>query len=79
MTKTSNVTLEDTLARLEALISTLEEEGASLEGSLAAFEQGVKMTRDAQAILLEAEQRVQLLMEKDGAPTAKPMQIKGEV
>jgi exodeoxyribonuclease VII small subunit len=78
MTKNSNVTLEDTLARLEALISTLEEDGASLEDSLAAFEQGVKLTREAQAVLLEAEQRVQLLMEKDGALTAKPLQIKDE-
>ena len=78
MTKTSNVTLEDTLSRLEALISTLEEEGASLEDSLTAFEQGVQLTREAQAALLEAEQRVQLLVEKDGALTTKPLLTKDE-
>jgi exodeoxyribonuclease VII small subunit len=78
MTKTSKTTLEDTLSQLESLISKLDEEGVSLEDSLAAFEQGIKLARDAQTALQEAEQRVQLLMEKDGGTAIEPLQINDE-
>jgi exodeoxyribonuclease VII small subunit len=75
MTKTSSTTLEDTLSRLESLISKLDGEGVSLEDSLAAFEQGIKLAREAQTALRDAEQRVQLLMEKNGDVAVEPLQV----
>ncbi|AMD00039.1 MULTISPECIES: exodeoxyribonuclease VII small subunit [Halomonas] len=52
-----------TVERLEQLVERLESGELSLEGSLAAFEQGVRLTRDAQRRLDEAELRVRTLVE----------------
>ena len=59
---------EDTLSQLDALITKIDDEAVSLDDSLAAFEQGIKLTREAQRVLEEAEQRIRLLLEKDGKP-----------
>nr|WP_163504191.1 exodeoxyribonuclease VII small subunit [Halomonas socia] len=53
-----------TLERLEALVAQLESGSLSLEDSLAAFEQGVGLTRDAQQRLDAAELRVRQLVEQ---------------
>ncbi|EPC00911.1 hypothetical protein L861_05790 [Litchfieldella anticariensis FP35 = DSM 16096] len=53
-----------TLERLEALVNQLESGELSLEDSLAAFEQGVNLTRDAQRRLDEAELKVRALIEQ---------------
>jgi exodeoxyribonuclease VII small subunit len=58
------IDFEKSLAALEAIVHQLEDGDLSLEESLAAFEQGVKLTRECQAALDAAEQRVQLLMEQ---------------
>ncbi|MBB3190171.1 exodeoxyribonuclease VII small subunit [Halomonas cerina] len=52
-----------TIERLEALVERLESGELSLEGSLSAFEQGVRLTREAQRRLDEAELRVRSLTE----------------
>ncbi len=63
-----NITqFEETLASLEALVEQLEKGDLSLEESLKSFEQGVKLTRACQTALQEAEQKVQILLEKNGA------------
>ncbi|MFT5710288.1 MAG: exodeoxyribonuclease VII small subunit [Halioglobus sp.] len=72
MAKSHTKSLEDTFAHLETLISKMDDKGASLEDSLRAFEEGVKLTSEAQQTLLEAEQRVQLLVDKDNSLAAEP-------
>lgn len=62
------VDFESALNELEALVSSMEEGDLSLEESLAAFEKGIKLTRECQSMLSSAEQRVQQLMEKNGEP-----------
>ena len=57
---------EQALTQLEELVNKMEGGDLSLEESLQAFEQGVKLTRDAQAKLDAAEQRVKVLMEEQG-------------
>ena len=62
-----------TLERLEALVGQLEAGELTLEASLAAFEQGVRLTRDAQRRLDAAELKVQALVEQpDGRFDATP-------
>lgn len=60
---------EASLDKLEGLIEKLESEDISLEDSLKAFEEGVKLTQSAQKALGEAEQKIRVLVDKDGAPT----------
>lgn len=53
----------DTVEQLELLVQQLESGTLSLEDSLAAFEQGVRLTSEAQRRLDEAELRVRTLTE----------------
>ena len=57
---------EHSLAELQTLVERLESGELSLEDSLGAFEQGIRLTRDCQASLAQAEQKVQQLLERDG-------------
>ncbi|MNH36895.1 Exodeoxyribonuclease 7 small subunit [compost metagenome] len=50
----------------------------SLEESLAAFEQGIALTRDCQGALAQAEQKVQILLERDGELAAQPFDAEPE-
>ena len=65
--KTKPKGLEQNLAELEALVQRLEEGELSLEAALKEFEKGVKLTRECQAALQEAGQKVEILMQKDAA------------
>jgi exodeoxyribonuclease VII small subunit len=69
-----------TLTELEALANRLEDNDTPLEQSLQDFEKGVQLIRHAQKSLLEAEQKVQLLLEKNGAPVTAPLDkiVEGE-
>ena len=57
---------EQSLSELQTLVERLESGELSLEDSLGAFEQGIRLTRDCQAALAQAEQKVQQLLERDG-------------
>ena len=58
--------IEHSLAELQTLVERLESGELSLEDSLTAFEQGIGLTRECQAALAQAEQKVQILLERDG-------------
>lgn len=64
--KKKAVDFEQALQELEQLVTGMEQGDMSLEDSLKAFEAGIKLTRDCQARLSEAEQKVQLLLEEQG-------------
>lgn len=72
MARKPKVDFEKSLGALEAIVHQLEDGELSLEQSLAAFEQGVKLTRECQGALGEAEQRVQQLVNRDGESTLEP-------
>ena len=56
---------EQTLEELETLVRKLEQGELSLEESLKAFERGVRLTRECQASLRAAEQRVEQVTRTD--------------
>jgi len=59
---------EQSLAELEAIVDKLEAGDLSLDESLKQFERGVQLTRVCQTALKQAEQKVEILMRKSGAP-----------
>jgi exodeoxyribonuclease VII small subunit len=68
------ITIEQRLARLEAIVSELENEPLELARALALFEEGVACLRAAAGTLSEAEARVQKLTElADGAFSVEPL------
>ena len=60
------VDFEEALDQLEELVEDMENGDLSLEESLKAFEQGIKLTRECQSALTQAEQKVQMLIEENG-------------
>lgn len=63
---------EQALVELERVVSAMEAGNMPLEESLKAFEQGVRLTRECQQALLEAEQKVELLLKSDKGIATKP-------
>jgi exodeoxyribonuclease VII small subunit len=68
---------DHTLSSLESTIEKLENNETNLEDALKSFEEGIVLTRHAQAILREAEQRVQLLT-ADESDSPKPQGFSNE-
>ncbi|MDX8402195.1 MAG: exodeoxyribonuclease VII small subunit [Mariprofundaceae bacterium] len=60
-----SMSFEEALAALTKLVERLESGEMPLEESVAAFERGVKLSRRCEALLDEAEQRLQLLSGKE--------------
>ncbi len=68
-----SVDFEQSIAELEALVDALESGDLSLEDSLKTFEKGVKITRECQTALKDAEKKVEILSrDNQGEITATP-------
>ncbi|OBW90865.1 exodeoxyribonuclease VII small subunit [Gallibacterium salpingitidis] len=63
--KEQPVSFENALTELEAVVNRLEQGDLNLEDALAQFELGVNLAKQAQERLTNAEQRVQILLEKN--------------
>jgi len=72
--KPAKFNFEDALENLAELVEAMEEGELSLEESLKAFEQGIKLTRECQVALKNAEQKVQLLVNSDDIPESEPFE-----
>lgn len=55
---------EENLNELDTIVTQLESNQLSLEEALKAFEKGVKLSNECQSVLTKAEQKVQILLEK---------------
>jgi len=69
---------EKSLEQLEAIVERMEKGELSLEQSLEAFEEGVKLTRNCQQTLRKAEQRVSELLEENGELKKRPFDGKDD-
>lgn len=58
---TEAMSFEQALNRLSTLVEKLESGQMPLEESVAAFEEGVKLSRRCESLLDQAEQRLQVL------------------
>lgn len=67
--KSAAFDFEKSLAELEAIVERMEKADLSLEESLSQFERGVKLTKACQNALAEAEQKIKILIEKNGEQT----------
>jgi exodeoxyribonuclease VII small subunit len=61
---------ESSLEELEALVERLEQGDLPLEDALRSFERGVALTRQCQAVLATAQQKVDILLAQ-GGPAAE--------
>jgi exodeoxyribonuclease VII small subunit len=63
---------EAALDELEKLVARMEEGDLSLEDTLKQFERGIDLTRQCQKALADAEQKVEILVEKAGHTEVEP-------
>jgi exodeoxyribonuclease VII small subunit len=66
--------LEQSLEDLEQLVEKLESGDLSLEQALAEFERGIKLTRQCQSALKEAEQKVEILLKNTADAEPEPFE-----
>ena len=58
--------LDKSLEQLETLVDELESGDLPLETAMKKFEEGIKLTRQCQSALKDAEQRVEILLKSAG-------------
>jgi len=76
--KRDSTNFEQSLRELEALVERMEQGDLSLEESVKAFERGIELSRRCERALDEAEQKVQILTEKNGQPSTTPFPTDAE-
>ena len=64
-TKKNNKSIEARLSELEAILEELESGDLELDQALKRFEQGVKLSRDCQKTLEDAEMKIKILMDNE--------------
>ena len=69
--KTEKINFESAIKELESLVEQMEQGDITLEQSLENFERGIELTRACQKALQEAEQKVQILTQKQGEETVE--------
>ncbi len=63
---------EEALERLEEIVKKMEAGEMTLEESLKAFEEGIRLSRLCAKKLDEADRRVEILLRQDGEIVPKP-------
>ncbi len=68
-------TFEASLEALEQIVRELEEGDLALEKSLELFEQGIRLSRECQERLSQAERRIEVLLrDNQGRPVVAPFE-----
>ena len=73
-TKPKTVDFEQSLVELEALVAKLEQGDVPLEEALKSFERGVALTRQCQTALRSAQQKVEVLLARNGNEEVAPFE-----
>ncbi len=66
MTKSKKPSFEEAIEELEQIVSKMEQGDLPLEEALSSFERGVQLANLSQLKLKQAEQKVKVLVEKNG-------------
>ena len=65
MQKPENISFEQSINELESIVNDLEQGDLSLEDSMTLFERGLNLSQASQEKLSQAEQKIQILLNKD--------------
>lgn len=62
----ANTNFEKNMSDLENIVTELEKGDLNLDESISKFEEGIKISKECNKILEEAEKKITILLEKDG-------------
>ncbi len=57
---------EENIENLETIVKELEKGDLNLDDSISKFEQGIKIAKECNKMLEDAEKKITILLEKDG-------------
>ncbi|MEI3395305.1 MAG: exodeoxyribonuclease VII small subunit [Clostridia bacterium] len=57
---------EENMEKLEEIVTELEKGDLNLDSSISKFEEGIKISKECNKILEEAEKKITILLQKDG-------------
>lgn len=60
------ISFENNIENLEKIVLDLEKGELSLDASISKFEEGIKISKECNKMLEEAEKKITILLEKDG-------------
>jgi|MudIll2142460700_1097286.scaffolds.fasta_scaffold201566_2 exodeoxyribonuclease VII small subunit len=72
------ISFEDKLAELETIVEKLEKGQLSLDESLELFEHGIILSRECNAMLKSARQKVEKLIEEDNGTKSEDFALPNE-
>ena len=61
-----NKNFEEQMAELEKIVTELEKGDLSLDESVAKYEEGIKLSKECNEVLEEAEKKITILVNQDG-------------
>lgn len=64
--KMEKLNFEESMQKLEKIASELEKGDLSLEESLTKFEEGMKLSKECNEIIENAEKKITILLQKEG-------------
>lgn len=62
----SKENFEESMKKLESIVTELETSNLSLDESVSKFEEGMKLSKQCNKMLEEAEKKITILLENDG-------------
>jgi len=76
--KIENLSFEESLSELEIIVHNLEQGALSLEDSMTLFERGLNLSQASQEKLKNAEQKIQILLAKNGKTQLETFESEGD-
>ncbi|TKB44499.1 exodeoxyribonuclease VII small subunit [Thalassotalea mangrovi] len=70
--KPENLSFEESMSELETIVNALEQGDLPLEDSMKLFERGLALSQHSQKTLASAEQKIQILMNRDEQAPLQP-------
>lgn len=71
------LSFEVAMKRLEAVVEQLEGGEVPLEEAIALFQEGMELSRVCNQKLTDVEQKIEMLLEKEGQLTPTPFELEG--
>ncbi|MDJ0812149.1 MAG: exodeoxyribonuclease VII small subunit [Woeseiaceae bacterium] len=75
MNAKKSINLEKALTDLEEIVEELESGDLPLEKAMKKFEEGIKLTRNCQVAMKEAEQKVEILLQSAGGEELEDFEV----
>lgn len=69
---------EDNMEKLEKIVTDLEKGNLNLDDSVEKFEEGMKISKECNKILEEAEKKITILLEENGETKEQDFKVNDE-